>query len=215
MHRLGGALVTLCMAAAGCGGQQPSGTAVPTGPTQIATGPPAPAARDTTPPVFSVPLVDLDGVVQFIPFGVLLNPASGQKNPAYELLTRDPDAPVRAVTAGTVVEILVNPARQGDEEIHVRPTPNSIFLIIYDHVRDRTVSIGSPVSAGMVLGKVGLAGSYGRTELQVNRAEPPPEISVCPREYGTAEFNAAHDAVAARAGGTWGTVVCTEQTVVP
>lgn len=164
-------------------------------------------------PVLSVPMVDLTTVRRFIPFGAAL-PGSGVLNPAYEMVVDGTATQVRAVTAGTVATVAAN--EQGDSELHIRPTPSSTYLAIYDHVLDVQVGVGDAVEAGTVLGRVGIwTQDQGRIELQVNHGN----LAVCPRDLGTPEFNAAHDAALAAADpmeqdSSW-TSVCLAETVQP
>ncbi len=170
--------------------------------------------QDETPPALSQPIVDLAHVVEFVPFGATLS-GSGVLNPAYELRTDVQGLAVVAAAPGVVVAIRLN--GQGDDEIEIRPTASSVFAVIYDHVVERTVSVGTTVSAGTPLGRIGAWDSIqGRTELQVNRDFPdgnPRQLAYCPVQFGTPEFNAAHDASMAATGST--SSVCLTDTVVP
>jgi hypothetical protein len=165
------------------------------------------------PPVLSVPVVHLGAVSRFIPFGAAL-PGSGVLNPAYELLVTDTAAEVRAVTAGVIARVIAN--TQGDYELHVSVPGAPSYLVIYDHVQDLQVGAGQSVQPGTVLGRVGVwSDTHGRIELQINHGQ----LSVCPRELGTPEFNAAHEAALAAADPasqhpSW-TSVCLADTVVP
>jgi hypothetical protein len=159
----------------------------------------------------SVSIVDLSTVRRFIPFGAELSP--GRLNPAYEFVVSGTGTEVRAATAGTVTRVEVQD--QGDHELHVQPADSS-YLIIYDHVLDVGVSVGQSLQPGTRLGRVGVwTASQGRVELQINRNN----LSVCPRDLGTTEFNAAHDAAFAAADPKqqqpgW-TSVCLATTVTP
>lgn len=172
---------------------------------------PAPSPTPEPPPVLSVPVVDLDRVTVFIPFGARL--ANGVLNPAYDFRTGGRDVEVRAVAPGVVTRIGFQP-EYDDFEVHLRPAATSEYLVIYDHVRNLTVAEGAVVRPGDVLGTIGPGSpGEGHTELQINRRGPP-DISLCPRDLGTEAFNAAHDAVFAalrspHAG------VCLAATVVP
>lgn len=94
---------------------------------------------------------------------------------------------------------------------------NDDHLIIYDHVLDPALSVGSRVEPGTRLGRVGIwTPTQGRVELQINRGN---NLSICPRDLGTPEFNAAHDAALRAADPReqqpgW-TNVCLAATVVP
>ena len=188
-----GRALSLLLAAAACG--------------EGHTSPPPP---DETPPVLSVPMVDLSHVVQFLPFGAAL-PGSGVINPTYEMRTDVNTLDVVAVSAGVVVAIRAN--AQGDGELEVRPVKNSVYSVIYDHLRGISLPVGATVQPGMVLGRIGtFTGTQGRTELQINR-DGNPTLAICPVQFGTAAFNQAHAAALAAAGG--GTQICLQQTVVP
>lgn len=146
---------------------------------------------DTTPPVLSVPFVDTSLTTKFIAFGAELGP--GRYNPAYEIEVSNEDADVLASSDGVVERVAYNGGGlgQNDYEIFVRPSKNSAYLIIYDHVTKVQVSEGDSVSAG---DKLGTVGDGGRTELQINdETDGDRTISPCPREYGTEEFNAAFE----------------------
>ena len=197
------------LAAAILGGACGGGGAA--GPDPVPPPTPPPAATPEPPPVLSVPVVDLGRVAGFIPFGALL--ANGVLNPAYDFRTAGRDVEVRAVAAGVVSRIGFQP-EYDDYEVHVRPAPSSVYLVIYDHVRNLTVAEGTPVAPGAVLGTIGHASpGEGHTELQINRSGSP-NVSICPRDLGTEAFNAAHDALFAalrppHAG------VCLAPTVIP
>ena len=173
--------------------------------------PPATVPTPEPPPVLSVPMVDLEGVVNFIPFGAPL--ANGATNPAYDFLTSRRGVDVRAVAAGVVTVVGAQP-EYGDFELHVRPTPSSDYLVIYDHVRDLGVAEGASVRPGDRLGAVGHGSpGQGHVEMQINRRGSP-DVSVCPRELGTEAFNAAHDAALVAAGSPY-PAVCLAPTVIP
>ena len=94
-------------------------------------------------------MIDLSKVTEVNPFGALN--LAGMPHPTLELRTEDRTLDVSAVTAGTVVNRFFNP-NEGDFEIHTRAA-GSPYLIIYDHIRDPLVDIGSIVSPGTILGK--------------------------------------------------------------
>lgn len=167
------------------------------------------ATPEAAVPVLSVPVVDLTLLVDFLPFG------AAPSNPTYKLYTAGDTAPVRAAGPGTVVAILANTGRDADAEIHVRPPGAPDYLVIYDHVVSVQVAVGQSVAAGQVLGRIApwLPGK-GLTELQVNRGSGPSTVARCPREFGTADFNAAHDAALARFPGR-GDRVCVTDSVIP
>lgn len=161
----------------------------------------APSGTDSAPPVLSTPIIDLAQLTDFLPFGLPLNPP--QLNPTYELYTAGDTLIVRAASAGIVAEIAPNPAPQTDMEVRIRPTSKSIYLVIYDHLTALQVSTGQSVTAGQTLGQIGPFSDRGRNrngrvELQINRGTGSDTVAVCPRDFGTAEFNAAHDAAFAR-----------------
>lgn len=181
-------------------------------------GPSAPSPpADATPPALSQAIVDLGLLTDFLPFGALLD--SGQANPAYELYTSAETATVRAASAGVVVTITPNPAPQIDVEIQLRPSSASTYLLIYDHVVAPQVTVGQSVAAGQTLGQIGPFNDRGRNrngrvELQINRGAGADTVAVCPRDFGTADFNAAHAAALARFPAR-GSTVCTVATVRP
>ena len=181
-----------------------------------ATSPTA-SSRDDTPPLLSASIVDLAGT--FDPatsrLGALLCTSRFPTDPNdrwcfnafgggavkagvsldYKVAA---GATVRAATAGTVVEIEAetNPLYPGEFEIRTRSTPTSSYLVIYDHVRDPSVSVGATVIAGQTLGIVGIHTSgpstWGRVELQVNHYPNSPDRrggeSLCPQTFGTEAF---------------------------
>jgi hypothetical protein len=177
----------------------------------LSCSPTAPA----NPPELSVPIVDLSAVRGFIPFGAELSP--GRLNPAYELRVSGANTEVRAATSGKVKAIEQN--EQGDYEVRIQ-APHPDYLIIYDHVQDLAVHVNDQVSAGTRLGRVGVWNNdpnvQGRVELQINKGG---NLSICPRDIGTAEFNSAHDTALAAAlpiqqQPGW-TNVCLQATVIP
>ena len=171
---------------------------------------------DSTPPVLSVPIIDLSQLTDFLPFGSDLG---GHLNPAYELYTSPDTVTVLAASPGVVVDIQPNGAPQTDLEIHIRPTSGSIYLLVYDHLISPQVTVGQSVTAGQALGRIGpffVAGPHriGRVELQINRGNGSATVAICPRDFGTAAFNAAHDAALAMFPAR-GPNVCLSETVVP
>ena len=162
-----------------------------------------------------MPIVDLSTVRGFIPFGAELSP--GRLNPAYELRISGANTEVRAATSGKVKAIEQN--EQGDYEVRIQAT-HPDYLIIYDHVQDVAVHVNDQVSAGTRLGRVGVWNNdpnvQGRVELQINKGG---NLSICPRDIGTADFNTQHDAALAAAlpiqqQPGW-TNVCLQSTVIP
>jgi PKD repeat protein len=197
-----------------CGGFDTSGFSRTPTPTACPASS-IPTPRPTPPPVagtpvFSVPMIDLSKVTQVNPFGALN--LAGQPHPTLELRTEDRTLDVRAVTAGEVVNRFFN-SNEGDYEIHTRAS-GSPYLIIYDHIRDPLVSVGSIVAPGTVLGKIGYRGStQGRTEIQVNREPGSPVLAFCPTFFGTPEFRRAHEEALARTGSC--AAVCSVDTATP
>ena len=186
-------LVTLGITVAACSG--------------TSTSPPI----GTAAPVLSVPIVDLALVNDFLPFGFSQSP--GRLNPTYEIRTVSDTVSVRAAGPGTVISILANP--EGDSEIHIRPADAPDYLIIYDHVASPQIGMGQSVTAGRILGRIGpWVPGIGRTELQVNRGNGQNAVALCPKDFGTAAFNAAHDATFGRFP-TRGASVCLTTSVQP
>ena len=129
----------------------------------------------------------------------------GKATPSYDYKVAA-GTTVVAATAGTVsrVEAETNPLYPGEFEIETRVTPNTAFIVIYDHVKNLRVALGSLVEAGTVLGTAGIHTSnpnvYGRVELQINRVldfSNRRSEAVCPRTFGTARFNQLNDAALA------------------
>jgi len=171
----------------------------------------APPPIDAAVPVLSVPIVDLALLNDFLPFGASRTP--GRLNPTYELRTTGDTAFVRAAGPGTVINILANP--EADSEIHIRPSGAANYLIIYDHVVSLQIVMGQSVAAGQVLGRIGpWVPGVGRIELQVNRGSGQIAVALCPRDFGTADFNAAHDAAFGRFPAR-GAKVCVASSVQP
>ncbi len=180
---------------AACGGGSASPTPVPSSAASV--------------PVLSVPIVDLALLYDFKPFGF------GGTNPTYNLYTNGDTLSVRAAGPGTVVNVLANPAPDNDSEIHVRPPGAPDYLVIYDHVVSLQVAVGQSVTAGQVLGRIGhWVPGLGHTELQVNRGSGQSAVALCPRDFGTADFNDAHDAAFARFQAR-GAGVCLTSSVQP
>jgi len=104
-----------------------------------------------------------------------------------------------AVSKGVVTYIFLND-NFPDYEIHIAPTGNSIWAVIYDHIVNPTVSKGDEVNAGDILGQAGVWGFVGggveasRTELQINKYGDG-ELSFCPLDFGTDEFNSLHNSM--------------------
>lgn len=177
--------------------------------TDVVQAPSDPAA-DPTAPVLSVPFVAAEQAVGFYVFGVTL--PSGFQNPTWEIETPDGSAQVIASAAGRV--LTVEPSRQNDWTVAIQTSPDSPYVLIYDHMNNVQVSPGQSVEAGAVMGTVGVLGNgRGRTELQVNKFRPEPTLAYCPSRFGTAAFTAPFAAAAQRLNGN--ATVCTTDTVVP
>jgi len=172
------------------------------------------------PLVLSVLMVSLDHVEGFGPFGESLG--GTRQSPAWTIITSNPLDSVFAVAPGVVEEIELNDPARPDREIHTRGN-RSQYKLIYDHVEGVAVSKGSVVAAGTYLGHLAAyIGGKGWVELQINDEHHyPPSFSdissslaVCPLQFGTPAFNAAHQAAYDRAplhpGG-----LCLANTVVP
>lgn len=117
-------------------------------------------------------------------------------------------AEVRAATAGIVVAIELDERPQfypGEFEIRTQSSPNSGYLVIYDHVRNPRVTLGSVVSPGDLLGIAGIHRGdptlFGRVEIQVNFYPNPRDrrrpTHICPAVLGTDAFNQAQRAALA------------------
>lgn len=127
-----------------------------------------------------------------VPFGFDLD-GMGKLSPAFEYITVL-DAPVRAATHGFVDAVEFD---AGSMDWEIRITQGGRWTVIYDHVLNLTVSEGDVVEAGDQLGTAGnWSMTAGRTELQVNDDDAD-GFSFCPLDFGTDEFNAAHEALRA------------------
>ncbi|SEK81481.1 Peptidase family M23 [Aquimarina amphilecti] len=153
---------------------------------------------DQTPPSFTVTQIPMDRVSSFIAFGESLTPT--QQNPAIEYFTNQSDIEVRAVSDGVVEDIRMN-INIEDFEVWIKPSNNSNWLIIYDHVLDINISVGDQVDAGQIIGVIGIG---NRTELQVNDDQ---NIARCPLQFGTENFVQQHINFSEE----W----CTAETVIP
>ena len=186
---------------------------------------------DETPPVLSVSIVDLSGTYDpttkrlgalncnflfasdpsdrfcFNAFGRSVIPGKVGVSFDYKVAA---GSEVRAATAGTVAEIEAetNPLYPDEFEIRTKSSENSAYLIIYDHVKNLRVSIGTVVSPGTVLGTTGVHGpnssasrtTFGRVELQINHildSRTRRSEIVCPSQFGTPSFTQANDAALA------------------
>jgi hypothetical protein len=176
----------------------------------------SPSGSDSTPPVLSAAIIDLAQLTDFLPFGASLG---DHQNPAYELYTGSDTLMVQAASPGSVDVIEANPAPQTDFEIRIRPSAQSIYLLIYDHIVAPQVSVGQTVSAGQTLGQIGPFNDHGRNrngrvEIQINRGTGADTMAICPRNFGTADFNALHAAAFLRFPGQ-GIDICIGETVKP
>jgi len=171
---------------------------------------------DTTPPVFSAPIVNIPSAVEnaervgpeqfrIIGFGESLgmppDPEPADRlSPALEYYTRDALAKVFAPCDMILMKIMDNEAGVGDKELEFRSSEDSAYFIYIDHVRDISIKEGEEVVAGQVIGMAGVASEY-RVELQVNYmylvdASTVGTIHYCPLDYGTQDFVNAHTAFA-------------------
>lgn len=178
--------------------------------------------KDKTPPVLSESFVDASLTEEFLVFGYELTP--GRFNPAYEIVTSTRSAQVFSATSGKVTSVRYNGGSdigQDDYEIFVQPSENSIYTIIYDHVRNVAVSKGSSLTPGTVLGDVGWVGvDQGRVELQINNEDS--ERALCPEDLGTPDFNLAFEGALALNNSSFTpgdpeyfSSVCLQETVIP
>jgi len=141
---------------------------------------------DATPPVLSVVPIDLSSVTHSIPFGEELS--ATQKNPAFEYIVDNTNEPVVSCLDGYIDNIIENTSFS-DVEIHVKPSLNSEWLIIYDHIKNTTLTKGDFVNAGETLG---IVGEGNRVELQINQGDGSSAIAHCPFNYATTNFIADH-----------------------
>lgn len=198
-----------------------TGTGVASAPSDPAT-PTVPISE--APPTLAVSIVDLSGAYDAATgrlgsldctfrfatdpndrwcFGVFGKSVSGSRvSPSYDYKVAA-SATVRAVAAGVVtrLEAETNPLYPGEFEVETRSVAGGTYQVIYDHVRNVAVAMGSVVTPGMPLGIAGIhtsnAATWGRVELQINRiTQRSPSITtvaVCPRAFGTAAFNAEQE----------------------
>jgi len=215
-------------AATNAGGAASPTVAAAAGPAPVAPASPQSSRgpRDDTPPVLSVSIVDLSGTFDAASarLGALLCTSKFPTDPNdrwcfgafgggamktgvsldYKVAA---GSTVRAATAGTVAEIEAdaNPLYPGEFEVRTRSSPTSTYLVIYDHIRDPRVSLGSTVVAGQTLGIAGIHTSgpaiWGRVELQINRYPDVPDRrggeSLCPQMFGTEAFRREQEAALA------------------
>lgn len=197
----------LMVLAVGCGGSG-SGGSSPTSPTSPTN--PGTSGPNTTAPQLTAAFVSPDAALAFYVFGAAL--PSGIQNPTWEIETASQSAPVFAVMTGKVMAI--TPTSQGDMAVTFMTSDDSIYVLVHDHVNDVRVSVGQTVTAGTQIGIVGRLGNgRGRTELQLNRKQPAPEIAVCLRTFFSTTINDQFQAAAQRLNGSSNT--CLADTVVP
>lgn len=104
-----------------------------------------------------------------------------------------PGAPVRAVTAGIISEIIANPVEEGDFEIRVTAIPGSQYTIVYDHVQDIEVLDAMQIDPGDTLGIAGTwSNTVRRTSLGIFIGEGSDLRWYCPLNYGNSTFNEKH-----------------------
>ena len=121
---------------------------------------------DDTPPVLSVPFVDVTKTRMFLPFGILLNMSTGALNPAYEIIMTDTTLNVVASLQFTIERIEKNPAPQTDYAVMGKTSSHSKYKIEYDHIVNVAVHEGQVLQPGELIGRIG---EGGRTELQINK----------------------------------------------
>ncbi|MGE3343437.1 MAG: M23 family metallopeptidase [Vicinamibacterales bacterium] len=166
--------------------------------------------QDSTPPAMTTAFVNPEQAVAFFVFGATL--PSGVQNPTWEIETATQDVPVLATMSGRVMWIA--DTAQGDKAITIQTSDSSIYVLVHDHVLDVRVSVGQTVTAGQQIGIVGrLNNGRGRTELQLNRRIPAPEVAVCLRTFFSSAVNTAFEAASQRLNGSTNT--CLAQTVAP
>ena len=116
----------------------------------------------------------------FFEFGAIVSTGSGTKAlPTFEYRI-DKTAEVKSIADGVVDRIYTNSG--GDFEIIVHYSQNEQFFVVYDHVINITVGVGSTITAGQVLGNPGVWDeTYGRFEIMVNNYST--GLSYCPFVY--------------------------------
>lgn len=196
----------LLLSTVACGGG--GGGSTPTSPSTGGTS--GGTTQDSTPPSLTGAFVNAEQAVAFFVFGATL--PSEIRNPTWEIETASQDVPVLAAMSGRVMWIA--DTAQGDQAITIQTSDASIYVLVHDHVRDVRVTVGQTVTAGQQIGIVGrLNNGRGRTELQLNRRVPAPEVAVCLRTFFSASVNAAFEAASQRLNGSTNT--CLADTVVP
>ncbi|NMH89143.1 M23 family metallopeptidase [Flavivirga algicola] len=141
---------------------------------------------DPAPPSLSITPIAINEISSFIAFGETLS--QNQLNPTIEYITNHANILVQSASGGYVEAIQMN-SNIDDFEIWVKPSNNSQWLIIYDHILNIKVSVGDKINAGDVLGSIGIG---NRTELQINQINHNQEIAYCPLNFGTNNFVQQH-----------------------
>jgi hypothetical protein len=174
---------------------------------------------DDTPPVLSVPFVDVTKTRTLLPFGILLNMSTGALNPAYEIILTDTTLNVVASLQFTVERIEKNPAPQTDYAVMGKTSSHSKYKIEYDHIVNVAVHEGQVLQPGDLIGRIG---EGGRTELQINKCLDDRDNgnydAICPSTFGTTAFNQAFEQARLLSNSRSGrsdTTTCVKQTVKP
>ncbi|MFC1780471.1 hypothetical protein ACFLY9_02145 [Patescibacteria group bacterium] len=167
---------------------------------------PEPEAEDFE-PFLAISPIDISRVTSVFYFGETLS--SGVQNPTFEYYVDNPDVSVSAVTSGVIVIIEKNTDIEDyvvmDYEISIKPTYDSRWLLVYDHViPEEYLELDMKVNVGDILGKVG---DGNRTELQVNEIFKSSSLAHCPLNFASEEFTNDHKIFSQ----TW----CHTETVVP
>ena len=171
--------------------------------------------KDETPPILSVPFVDVGRIVTFINFGAPHPVDSSRDNPNYDVHVDGPDVKVFSASEG-IIERINWQEEDSDYELEVQPYKNSIYKLIYDHVRNLPPNIvkGAKLYPGDELGTVGGSGGVGgHVELQINSNSDRNVISHCPKQFGTEAFNNAMEE-ACNKNGLYPDV-CLKETAIP
>lgn len=150
---------------------------------------------DTTPPLLSVPPVDLSKAYGFFAFGAANSPG-GEPVGLIGYFFNDPTVQVRASAPGIVIEITGDAAT--GYVIVTSPRYNSIWRVEYGGVVNMTVSEGDAVSAGDILGTVAppIWGPAYYTHLVVKQTDTDGDgLAYCPLIYATQSFVDQHEAV--------------------
>jgi hypothetical protein len=154
---------------------------------------------DTTPPMLSVPPVDLSMVDSFFAFGAANSPG-GEPVGLIGYFSDDPNVQVRASAPGIVIEIAGDAATAYG--ITISPSGHSIWRVVYSGVINPTVSKGNSVSAGDILGKIAppIWGPVYWTHLILKQTALHGDgLAYCPLDYATQSFIDQHEAI----GSNW------------